>query len=178
MYLLAKSLHLVGMVSWMAGVFYLVRIMVYHAEALQLSEPDRTILSGQFAVMEGRVYRIILVPAIWITWSFGSMLLAMQPMWLSEGWMHIKLMLLLLFSLYTHGLKSHIQSLGTGKSGGGHLYYRALNEVPTVLLLGIVLLAVYRGSLNYWLYGSGLLAFTGLIALGLWRANRKPQNPS
>jgi putative membrane protein len=178
MYLLAKSLHLVGMVSWMAGVFYLVRIMVYHAEALQAAEPERSVLSTQFAVMEGRVYRIILVPAIWITWSFGSMMLAIQPIWLSQGWMHIKLLLLVLFSLYTHGLKGHIRSLAIGNPGAGHLYYRALNEVPTVLLLSIVLLAVYRGSLNYWLYGAGLLAFIGLVALGLWRVNRKPPNPS
>lgn len=178
MYLLAKSLHLVGMVSWMAGVFYLVRIMVYHAEALQAAEPDRSVLSRQFAVMEGRVYRIILVPAIWITWSFGSMMLAMQTTWLSQGWMHIKLLLLALLSLYTHGLKSHIRSLASGNAGRGHLHYRVLNEVPTVLLLAIVLLAVYRGTLNYGLYGAGLMVFTGLIALGLWRANRKTPNPS
>lgn len=174
MYLLAKSLHLVGMVSWMAGLFYLVRIMVYHAEALRASEPDRTVLSRQYALMEGRVYRIILVPAIWITWSFGSTMLAMQPIWLSQGWMHFKLLLLVLLSLYTHGLKSHIRALSTGYSGYSHLHYRALNEVPTVFLLAIVLLAVYKGSLHYGLFALGLLVFSGLIAFGLWRANRQP----
>ena len=170
-YSIAKSLHLIGLVSWMAGMFYLVRIMVYHAMALEKTEPERGTLARQYAVMEWKSYKIILQPAIVITWSFGVMMLFIQPAWLREGWMHLKLTFLILLTGYTHYLKSHIRQLEAGTSRFTHIQYRALNEVPTVFLVAIVFLAVFKDRINYFALFGGLVVFTGLIAWGIRRAN-------
>ena len=172
-YSVAKSLHLVGMVSWMAGMFYLVRIMVNHAMAFDRQEPDRSILKEQYVIMEWKSYNIILKPAVVITWSFGVMMLFIQPVWLSQGWMHLKLFFLLLLTGYTHYLKGHIKQLEAGTSSFTHIHYRALNEVPTVFLVAIVFLAVFRDRINYLMLFGGLVFFIGLMAWGINKANNK-----
>ena len=172
-YSVAKSLHLVGMVSWMAGMFYLVRIMVNHAMAFDRQEPDRSILKEQYVIMEWKSYNIILKPAVVITWSFGVMMLFIQPVWLSQGWMHLKLFFLLLLTGYTHYLKGHIKQLEAGTSSFTHIHYRALNEVPTVFLVAIVFLAVFRDRINYLMLFGGLVFFIGLMAWGIKKANSK-----
>jgi putative membrane protein len=171
-YSIAKSLHLIGMVSWMAGMFYLVRIMVYHAEAASAPEPSRSTLAHQFVVMEWKAYRIILRPAVVITWSFGVLMLCIQPAWLQEAWMHLKLFFLLLLTGYTHWLKGLIRDLEAGSSRYTHLHFRALNEVPTIALAGIVFLAVFKNRISFLALGIGLAVFVGLIAWGIWKANR------
>lgn len=171
LYFVAKSLHLIGMASWMAGMFYLVRIMVYHAMALGKTEPERSTLAQQFTVMEWKSYNIILKPAIVITWSFGVIMLCAQPLWLQEIWMEIKLILLILLSIYTHYLQSHIRQLEAGNTKFTHLHYRALNEVPTIFLVAIVFLAVFKSGINYFMLWGGLAAFTGLVAWGIRKAN-------
>ncbi|MCW5923997.1 MAG: CopD family protein [Saprospiraceae bacterium] len=173
-YAFAKSLHLIGMVSWMAGMFYLVRVMVYHAMALEREEPTRSTLAEQYAAMEWKAYKIILQPAIVITWAFGVVMLFIQPAWLREGWFHLKLALLALLSGYTHSLKKHIGQLETGVSRFNHIHYRALNEVPTIFLVAIVFLAVFKSRIHYAALSIGLAVFTGLIAWGIRKANRKP----
>ncbi len=173
LYSVAKSFHLIGMVSWMAGMFYLVRIMVNHAMAFSEAEPQRGILARQYTIMEWKSYNIILKPAVVITWSFGVMLLFIQPAWLQQGWLHVKLTFLVLLTVYTHYLKSHIRQLEKGSSSFTHIHYRALNEVPTVFLVAIVFLAVFKNGISYgWLLG-GLAVFIGLIAWGIRKANRK-----
>lgn len=172
-YSIAKSLHLVGMVSWMAGMFYLVRIMVNHAMALTEPEPTRGILTRQYTGMEWKSYNIILKPAVIITWAFGVLMLCIQPVWLEQGWMHAKLTFLVLLSGYTHYLKSHIRQLESGTSRFSHIHYRALNEVPTIFLVAIVFLAVFKNGINYvWLLG-GLAVFIGLIGWGIRKATRR-----
>ena len=173
LYSIAKAMHLIGMASWMAGMFYLVRIMVNHAMALDRTEPERGILSTQFTVMEWKSYNVILKPAVIITWSFGVMMLCIQPVWLSQGGMNLKLVFLLMLTGYTHYLKSHIRQLETGVSRFTHIHYRALNEVPTVFLVGIVFLAVFKDRVNYTILCGGLVFFIGLMAWGIKRANSK-----
>ncbi len=173
LYSIAKSFHLIGMVSWMAGMFYLVRIMVNHAMALTEAEPQRGILTRQYTIMEWKSYNIILKPAVIMTWSFGVMLLFIQPAWLQQGWLHLKLTFLVLLTGYTHYLKSHIRQLESGTSRFTHIHYRALNEVPTIFLVAIVFLAVFKNGINYaWLLG-GLAVFIGLIMWGIRKATRK-----
>ncbi len=172
-YSIAKALHLIGMASWMAGMFYLVRIMVYHAMAASKPSPEREILSAQFITMEWKAYKIILRPALVITWSFGVMMLSIQPIWLQQPWMHAKLAFLLLLTGYTHWLQSHIRQLEAGTSTRSHLYFRALNEVPTIALVGIVFLAVFRDRINFLTLFLGLALFVVLIVWGIWKANRK-----
>ena len=95
-------------------MFYLVRIMVNHAMAFDRPEPERSILSAQYTIMEWKSYNIILKPAVVITWSFGVMMLVIQPFWLQQGWMHLKLLFLLLLTGYTHYLKGHIRQPSSG----------------------------------------------------------------
>lgn len=172
-YSAAKALHLIGMASWMAGMFYLVRIMVYHAMALERPASEREILVRQFILMEWKAYKIILRPAVVITWSFGVMMLCIQPVWLQEAWMQVKLIFLLLLTGYTHWLQSHIRQLEAGTSAHNHLYFRALNEVPTIALAAIVFLAVFKDRISFVSLFVGLGLFVGLIAWGIWKANRK-----
>lgn len=156
----------------MAGMFYLVRIMVYHAMAADRPEPERSILAQQYSLMEWKAYKIILRPAVVITWTFGTIMLCINPAFLEQGWMHLKLLFLLLLTGYTHWCKSHIRQLEAGTSRFGHLHYRAFNEVPTIFLVGIVFLAVFKSGINYvWLLG-GLAVFIGLISWGIYKANR------
>ncbi|MBV6441001.1 MAG: CopD family protein [Haliscomenobacteraceae bacterium CHB4] len=170
-YSIAKSLHLIGMVSWMAGMFYLVRIMVYHAMALEKDEPERGILARHYTVMEWKSYKIILQPAIIITWTFGVLMLFIQPAWLHQNWMQLKLFFLILLTGYTHSLKKHIRDLENGASKYNHIYFRALNEVPTIFLVAIVFLAVFKSGINYLALFGGLAVFTGLIGWGIRKAN-------
>lgn len=156
----------------MAGLFYLVRIMVYHAMAQGRPQPERDLLCRQYALMEWKAYNIILKPAVVLTWSFGTLMLALNPAWLQQGWLHAKLLFLLLLTGYTHYCKGQIRRLESGRSAASHLYFRALNEVPTVLLLGIVFLAVFKERIYWWALLLGLAGFTALIGWGLWRANR------
>ena len=172
-YSIAKSLHLIGMVSWMAGMFYLVRIMVYHAMALEKAEPERSILARQYTEMEWKSYKIILRPAVFITWTFGVLMLVIQPAWLRDSWMQLKFTLLVLLTWYTFDLNRHIYRLERRTSKFTHLHYRALNEVPTIFLVAIVFLAVFKDRINYFALFSGLAVFTGLIAWGIRKANTK-----
>jgi len=171
-YSIAKAMHFIGVVSWMAGMFYLVRIMVYHAMASEKESPEREILSNQFVTMEWKAYKIILRPAVVITWSFGVMMLCIQPIWLMEAWMQVKLTFLLLLTGYTHWLQSHIRQLEAGVSRHNHRFFRGLNEVPTIALAGIVFLAVFKDRINFLILFIGLGSFIGLIAWGIWKANR------
>ena len=172
LYLLAKSLHLIGMVSWMAGLFYLVRLMVYHAEAHEMEDPDKGILIRQYNLMEWRVYRFIIVAALIITWSFGTMMLAIQPVWLQQPWIHVKLLFVVILTGYTHYCKGQIKKLEKGPAGTS-VYYRILNEVPTIVLIGAIVLAVYKSGINWLYFSLGVGGFVGLIAWGIWKRNKK-----
>ena len=162
-YQVSKSLHLIGMVSWMAGVFYLVRIMVNHAEALAGNPEQRDHFAAQYSKMEWKAWRVIITPAIVITWSFGSAMLFLQPTWLQQPWMHAKLLLLVVFTIYSWYCKKHISLLENRRSPWNHVHYRAMNEVPTIILVGIIFLAVFKQNINWIYLATGLLLFSGLI---------------
>lgn len=173
LYSVAKALHLIGMVSWMSGAFYLVRIFVYHAEAMSRQEPEKSILARQFSVMEWKVYRIILVPSVVITWVFGVMLLSIQPIWLQQPWIHAKLLFVFIFTGYTHYCKGQIRRLENGTSTLTHLNFRAINEVPTIILVAAVFLAVFKTNINWWYLAIGLITFSVLIFSQVRRVNKK-----
>ncbi len=174
---LFKSLHIVGFVAWFAGLFYLVRMFVYHVEALAKPQPERDILARQFNLMEWRVYRIILGPAVVLTWACGTvMLFEHGGDWLRENWwMHVKLVLLLLLTGYHHSCKGIIRKLERGEVPFTSFQFRLLNEVPTLLLVAIVLLAVYKNSFNVWYMLAGILGFGGLLFAGakLYKRSRE-----
>lgn len=172
-YSVSKALHLIGMVSWMAGLFYLVRIMVYHAESFERPAPARHILAAQYSLMEWKVYRVILRPAVVITWTFGVLMLVLQPVWLQQGWIYGKLAFVLLLTGYTYYCQVHIRRLELHTSTFTHVNYRAMNEVPTIILVAVVFLAVFRTRINWAYLLVGVGAFAALIFFAVRRVADK-----
>ena len=175
LYQIAKSLHLIGMVSWMAGVFYLVRIMVNHAEALKIEGPTQDILAPQYSKMEWKAYKIIAVPALVITWSSGTTMLCLQPALMTQGWMQVKLLLLIIFTVYTHYCQTHIKLLAAKKVPSSPVYYRVMNEIPTIILVLIVFLGVFRQTINWAYLGIGIAGFSGLIFYAVKKVAKRMQ---
>jgi len=160
MFFYFKALHIIGFVSWFAGLFYLVRLFVYHVEAEQKPQPEQDILKKQFNQMEWKLYRIITNPAMIITVIFGAAMLIQNPVYLSMVWMQIKLALLILLIGYHYFCKRIIRNLENGTNKMDSFQMRLLNEVPTLFLVSIVLFAVVKTGLNYWYVLAGIVAFS------------------
>lgn len=160
---LFKSLHIIGFVAWFGGLFYMVRIFVYHTEAHDKAQPKKGILSNQFHIMERKVLNIICRPAMLVTWIFGVMMIVAYGMdWFKTNyWLHTKLVMVLLLSGYTDYCSRLIKKLKVSKTSFSSFQFRLFNEVPTLFLIAIVLMAVYRNNLNY------LYAFLGILISGL-----------
>ena len=138
MYLWIKALHIVAVISWMAGLLYLPRLFVYHAVAPAGSEQSET-----FKVMERRLLRFIMTPAMIATWIFG-ILLALQGGWLAAGWFHAKIALVLVLTVM-HGLMSHWQDdFARDRNRHTQKFFRVANEIPTLLMIAIVILAIVK----------------------------------
>lgn len=172
-----KALHVVGFVSWFAGMFYLVRIFVYLVEAREREEPARTILTEEFLAMSWRVYKIICNPGMMITWTAGLGMLALDLAGVTSygyfqmgtpGWIHLKLFLLVLLTLYHLYCKRIIQQAEKGEKLFSSWQFRLFNEVPSLFLVSISFIAVYgkQGRLNYGYLLLGILLFTGLVYRG------------
>jgi len=133
-----KALHIMAFAAWMAGMWYLPRLMVYHVES-----PVGSPCSATFKVMERRLLKAIVTPAMVVTVVVGVWLTTAQGQW-REGWLHGKLLLVLLM-LAVHGLLArHVRELAADRRERSGRYFRILNEVPTVLFVGIVLLVVLK----------------------------------
>ncbi|MGA1302422.1 MAG: protoporphyrinogen oxidase HemJ [Cyanobium sp.] len=145
-YLWFKSLHIVGVVVWFAGLFYLVRLFIYHREAEELDEPLRQAFQDQYGLMERRLANIITTPGMAVAVAMALGLLSVQPAWLKEGWMHSKLAivaLLLAYHAFCYRLMGQLQN-GTCCWSAKQL--RALNELPTLLLVAAVMLVVFKNQ--------------------------------
>ena len=162
-YNVIKSLHIIFMVSWFAGLFYIVRLFIYHVEANEKPEAERNVLISQFKIMEKKLWYIITWPAMILTVVFGVWMLT-TPIgigWLKTGWMHVKLLFVIILIVYH--MISHKMFLNLQKD---HVKYtstklRIWNEVATMLLVIIVFIVVMKNALN-WLYG-----VFGFFSLGI-----------
>ena len=134
-----KALHVLGVITWMAGMFYLPRLFVYHAEA-----GPGTPQSETFKVMERRLLRAIMNPAMVATWAFGIGMLVMIPDWLSDGWLHAKLTLVAIMTVVHHLYARWRKTFERDENRRSARFYRVWNEVPTVLLVGIVFLVILK----------------------------------
>ena len=132
-----KAWHVIFMVTWFAGLFYLPRLFVYHASTSDAAGIER------FRVMEARLFPIMTIGAI-LTAVFGVWLLARNPALLETGWLRAKLALVLLLVGYHVWCGRLVRTLAAGKSAHSARWYRWFNEIPSLLLIGIVLLAVAR----------------------------------
>jgi putative membrane protein len=142
-----KSFHLIGVVVWFAGLFYLVRLFVYHAEASQEEEPAQTILKNQYQIMEKRLYDIITTPGMIVTVAMAIGLISTEPEILKSGWLHIKLTFVALLLAYHFYCGYLMKKLAKDECKWTGQQFRALNEAPTLLLVTIVLLAVFKNNL-------------------------------
>jgi protoporphyrinogen IX oxidase len=142
-----KAFHIVGVVVWFAGLFYLVRLFVYHAEAAEKPEPARTILREQYAIMEQRLYRMICHPGAVLAISMGVAMLLYEPSLLGYTWLRVKLGFVALLAAYHVACGVWLRGLVNGTSTIPASRFRLVNEGPTVLLVVMVLLAVFKDAL-------------------------------
>jgi protoporphyrinogen IX oxidase len=138
MYEWIKALHVISVIAWMAGMLYLPRLFVYHCEADAGSKQSET-----FKVMERRLFKAIINPAMVVTWLAG-LYLAWAGHWLSAGWFHGKLFLVVVLSGF-HGLFSRwVKDFANDRNSHSQKFYRIINEVPTILMIGIVVLVIVK----------------------------------
>jgi len=138
MYEWIKVLHIISVIAWMAGMLYLPRLFVYHCEAETGSKQSET-----FKVMERRLLKAIINPAMIVTWLAG-LYLAWSGHWFSAGWLHGKLALVIVLS-GVHGFFSRcVKDFAADRNTRSQKFYRIINEVPTILMIGIVILVVVK----------------------------------
>ena len=139
-YLLFKSLHLIAVVSWMAGLLYLPRIFVYHVENKEKKE-----VTDIFEVMEKKLFYYIMRPAMTLTWIFGLVLIYLNGLEIfSQLWMQIKIVLVILLSAYNDYLGRCLVSLKNNTNARSSKFFRIINEVPTIMLIFIVFLVIFK----------------------------------
>jgi putative membrane protein len=138
-YGVAKALHVVSVIAWMAGMLYLPRLFVYHAEAAA----DASI-AATFKVMERRLIRVIMNPAMIATWGFGIAMLVLTPGWLSDGWLHLKLALVVAMTLVHHLFSRWRKAFERDENRRSARFYRMWNEIPTALMVLIVFLVILK----------------------------------
>ena len=143
-YLWFKTFHIIGVVVWFAGLFYLVRLFIYHVEAAGQEQPIRGAFEQQYGLMERRLANIITTPGMAVAVSCAVGLLVVNPSWLQQSWMHAKL-LFVAFLLGYHWLCYRLMGqLQRGECNWSGRQLRALNELPTLLLVIVVLLVVFK----------------------------------
>ncbi|MBW4677898.1 MAG: protoporphyrinogen oxidase HemJ [Desmonostoc geniculatum HA4340-LM1] len=160
-----KAFHIVGFVVWFAGLFYLVRLFIYHVEANLEPEPARTILKNQYQIMEKRLYHIITNPGMYVTIAMAIGLVSTEPEVLKEGWLHIKLLFVAILIGYHHYCARLMKKLAADECTWSGQQLRALNEAPTVMLVAIVLLAIFKNNLPTDIAAWGIFAMIILMAV-------------
>ena len=161
-YTTIKALHIIFMVTWFAGLFYIVRLFIYHRAALQDIEPQKTILASQFSIMEKRLWYAITWPSAILCTLFGVVMLYLNQGLLSQGFMHVKLAFvfaLICYHLFTHWV---FKSFQRQESNYSDMFLLFMNEVPTVLLIAVVFLIIRRDTLS-WV--SGIVGIVGVAIL-------------
>ena len=139
-YLLFKSLHLISVISWMAGLLYLPRIFVYHAE----NNDDRKV-SDVFKVMEKKLYLYIMTPAMILSWLFGLLLIhSIGFQQLGQTWMILKIIFVIFLSLYHFYLGQILNKFKIDQNTHSHKFYRLINEIPTILLILIIFVVIFK----------------------------------
>ena len=138
-YLLFKSLHLIAVISWMAGLLYLPRIFVYHSEASHESQKQ------VFKTMERKLYNYIMMPAMLLSWLFGVLLIYSLGFDIfKEFWMQIKIVSVLILTHYHFILGRYLQDFATDNNRKSSRFFRIINEVPTIILIVVVFVVVFK----------------------------------
>ena len=138
-YLLYKSLHLIAVISWMAGLLYLPRIFVYHSEA------DHESQKKVFITMEKKLYNLIMMPAMLLSWLFGILLLhSLGFSIFSELWMQIKIIAVIILTYYHFTLGKYLNDFALDNNQKSSKFFRIYNEIPTVILIVVIFVAIFK----------------------------------
>ena len=156
-----KALHLIFVVTWFAGLFYIPRLFINHIEASQKPSPDKEILEKQFKLMTKRLWFIITWPSCVLAILFGILLVWSRLFYLTDAWMQVKLgfvLLLLIYQIQTHRFYKQLQNDIVKKSSN---FMRIWNEIATFVLFAVVFLVVLKNAIN-WIFG-----IVGIVVLGI-----------
>ncbi|NAS10847.1 CopD family protein [Poritiphilus flavus] len=173
-----KALHLIFVITWFAGLFYIPRLFIYHIEASEKASPEKEILSKQLKLMSKRLWFIITWPSAILATVFAIWLLLLMPSWLAQGWMHVKLafvVLLFAYHLRTHQIYKQLQRDDIRYTSR---FMRIWNEGATLILFAVIFLVVLKSAFN-WIYGLvGILVLAVLLMLGIRLYKRiRDKNP-
>ncbi len=158
-----KAIHIIFVVSWMAGLFYMVRLFIYHTEAQDKPEVEKNILSAQFEIMERKLMNIITTPAMILTVIAGITMLCLNHYLLEMPWIKVKVCFVAGLISYHFICVSKMQQMRRGVFTWSSTQLRIWNEVATIFLFAIVFLAVLKDAVN-WIYGMvGLIVFSLII---------------
>ncbi|WP_417854189.1 CopD family protein [Xanthomarina gelatinilytica] len=156
-----KSLHLIFVITWFAGLFYIPRLFVYQIEAFHKQSPEKEILGKQLKLMSKRLWTIITWPSAILATVFAIWLLVLQPLWLQQPWMHVKLAFVLLLYLYHFKTHLYYRQLQQDVVKTSSNFMRLWNEGATFILFAVVFLVILKSAIN-WVFG-----VVGIFMLGI-----------
>ena len=163
LYLYLKAIHIIFIVSWMAGLFYIVRLFIYHVEANDRTESERITLQRQFEIMQHKLWYIITTPAMAISVLAGIAMIWVNPVLLSMNWMLVKLAFVLGLLVYHFLCQNIMNKLKQGIFTWSSTQLRLWNELATIFLVAIVFTVILKSAVD-WIYGlTGLVVFSAVI---------------
>ncbi|HUH25745.1 MAG TPA: CopD family protein [Flavobacterium sp.] len=166
MYLYLKALHIIFIVCWFAGLFYIVRLFVYYAEAQEKPAVEKEILSKQYRIMTNRLWFIITYPSAVLATIFGVWMLIENPALLQMPWMHVKLLFVVLLWLYHLKCHQFVKQIETDSLQKKGAFFRIWNEGATLILFSVVFLVILKSAIN-WIFGViGIFVLAILLTLG------------
>jgi len=162
-YLYLKAIHIIFVVSWMAGLFYIVRLFIYHVEANDRAESERITLQRQFEIMQHKLWYIITTPAMALSFLAGIAMIWVNPALLSMNWMLVKLVFVLGLLIYHFLCQNIMNKLKQGVFTWSSTQLRLWNELATIFLVAIVFTVILKSAVD-WIYGlTGLIVFSVVI---------------
>lgn len=166
-YLYLKAIHIIFVVSWMAGLFYIVRLFIYHAEANERPEQERIVLQRQFEIMQNKLWYIITTPAMILSVLAGAGMIWFNPGLLSMDWMQVKLAFVLGLLIYHFICQNIINKIKRADFTWTSTQLRFWNELATIFLVAIVFTAILKSAVD-WIYGLvGLILFSAIIMVAV-----------
>lgn len=167
MYLYLKALHIIFVVCWFAGLFYIVRLFVYYAEARHKPEPAKQILQEQYQLMARRLWYIITYPAAVLATVFGLWMLFENPYLFQQGWMHVKLLFIVLLWLYHFRCHIYVKQIQIHQLKKTSSFFRIWNEGATIILFSVVFLVILKNAID-WIFGVvGIITLAVLLMSGI-----------
>jgi len=172
-----KALHIIFIVTWFAGLFYIVRLFVYHSEAEQKEETEKQILIKQFRIMEKRLWYGITWPSMILAWIFGLIMVFSVPEFIQQSWFQVKLLLVLLLTAYHLVCHYYFRIYQKKIAPVSSNHMRIFNEIATLFLVSVVFIVELQHATN-WLYsllGLLILSLSLMAAIKIYRKNREPK---